>query len=75
MEMIGPKSYIEKFKNYTLEELNEEKEKLCKKIMELEKIVRHPEDSVFPYYDNDTKLSVYKDYLKELENLINNYNS
>lgn len=73
MEMIGPKNYIKEFENCSIEELNKEKENLWQKITELEKIARHPEDSFFPYYDNDTKLSVYREYLKELEELINNY--
>ncbi len=73
MEMISPESYIEDFKNCSIKELNEEKDRLCKTIMELEKIARHPEDSYFPYYDNDTKLSVYKDYLKKIEEVIDNY--
>lgn len=54
-----------------MEELYKEKESLCKKIKELEKLAKHPEDSIFPYYYNDTNLSVYKMYLAELEKLIN----
>ena len=73
MEMISPKTYIMKFENCSIEELNKEKEELSKTISELERTTRHPEDTFVPYYDNDTKLSVYKDYLKELENLINSY--
>lgn len=73
MEMIGPKTYIGRFENCSIQELKDEKKRLCEKISELEVIARHPEDSPFSYYDNDAKLSVYKQYLAELVQLIKTY--
>ena len=72
--MISPESYIKKFENCSVEELKKEKGNLCQMIVEAERSARHPEDSlgvISP--SDDTRASVYKDYLAELNKLINSY--
>lgn len=70
MEMIGAETYIEQFRNKNIEELLKEKNNLLKKIDKLEKLSRHPEDSIFPFYDLDTQLSQTREYLQKIEELI-----
>lgn len=70
MEMIGAETYIEQFRNKNIEELLKEKNNLLKEIDKLEKLARHPEDSIFPFYDIDTQLSQTREYLQKIEELI-----
>ena len=71
MEMISPYTYGDKIKNYTLDELHKEKEKLENSIANYERLTRHPEDLVglLPY-QIDTRLSMKKEYLEVLNNVI-----
>lgn len=70
MEMIGAETYIEQFRNKNIEELLKEKNNLLKEIDKLEKLSRHPEDSIFSFYDIDTQLSQTREYLQKIEKLI-----
>ena len=71
MEMISPYTYEEEIKNYTLDELHKEKEKLENSIANDERLTRHPEDLIgFLPYQIDTRLSMNKKYLEVLMNLI-----
>lgn len=70
MEMIGTETYIEQFRNKNIEELLKEKNNLLKEIDKLEKLSRHPEDSIFSFYDIDTQLSQTREYLQKIEELI-----
>lgn len=70
MEMIGAETYIEQFRNKNIEELLKEKNNLLKEIDKLEKLSRHPEDSIFSFYDIDTQLSQTREYLQKIEELI-----
>lgn len=70
MEMIGVETYIEQFRNKNIEELLKEKNNLLKEIDKLEKLSRHLEDSIFPFYDIDTQLSQTREYLQKIEELI-----
>ena len=63
MELIGPEQYAESIKNKTVEELHSIKNKLLQEIKDLERLSRHPEDSVWGFDQIDTMLSVYKEYL------------
>lgn len=70
MEMLGAKTYIEKFKNKNIEELLKEKNILLEEIDRFEKLSRHPEDIAFLFDDINTQLSQTREYLKEIEELI-----
>ena len=70
MEMVGAKTYIEKFKNKSIEELLKEKKILLEEIEKLEKLSRHPEDITFLFDDINTQLVQTKEYLKEIQELI-----
>lgn len=70
MEMIGPKTYIEKFKNKSIEELLNEKNFLLEEIDRFEKLSRNPEEIAFLFDDINIQLDYTKKYLKEIEELI-----
>lgn len=70
MEMISAETYIQQFRNKNTEELLKEKNNLLKEIERLEKLSRHPEDSIFSFYDIDTELSQTREYLQKIEELI-----
>lgn len=70
MEMISVETYIQQYRNKNIEELLKEKNNLLREIDKLEKLSRHPENSIFPFYDIDTELSQTREYLKKIEELI-----
>ena len=70
MELISPEQYANNIKEKRIEDILNEKNELLQEISDLEKISRHPEDSVFGIDQIQVKLSVYKKYLLKLEEII-----
>ncbi len=72
MELISPEQYAKEIKNKSKKELENIKNELSQEIKDLERLSRHPEDVPWGFGQIDTKLSVYKEYLLKLEEIIKN---
>lgn len=70
MELISPEQYANTIKEKSLEEIKKIKNELLLDISNLERLSRHPEDSIFGIDQIDVKLSVYKKYLLKIEEII-----
>lgn len=70
MELISPQQYENNIKEKSLEEIKKIKNELLLDISNLERLSRHPEDSIFEIGQADVKLSVYKKYLLKIEEII-----
>lgn len=70
MELISPEQYTNNIKEKSLEEVKKIKNELLLDITNLERLSRHPEDSVFGIEQTEVKLNVYKKYLLKTEEII-----
>ena len=70
MEFISPNQYAENIKNKNIEELEQSKSELLQDINRLERLSRHPEDSIWENWQIESELRMNKRYLEKLEEII-----